>query len=189
MSETHVRKEAPEARPWLPRVLVAEDSLTRRTWIGDWLHERGFAFRTAKDGAEALGLIQKLPPDERPELVVSDLNMPEMSGEELARALRAHPETRGIAIILYSTSLLDHRDYAEGIRHQAADQLKDAVDFDSLTAAIEQKVQHMRSLKALADVRRSLASEPRRVPEARAERALPASHSGPLKAKKGPDPR
>src|SRR5262245_57875502 len=74
---------------WFPRVLVVEDSLTRRTWIGDWLHERGFPFKTAKDGMEALELIQRTPPEARPELIVSDVRMPRMTGPELAKALKA----------------------------------------------------------------------------------------------------
>lgn len=55
----------------------------------------GFTVVTATDGAAGLALAQSL----RPDVVVLDLQMPGLSGAEVARALRADPATRGIPLI------------------------------------------------------------------------------------------
>lgn len=78
------------------RILIVDDSKAMRMIVTRTLRQAGFAdheFSEATNGAEALAAIDAAAPD----LVLSDWNMPEMSGIELLRALRAsgNPVTFG----------------------------------------------------------------------------------------------
>jgi CheY-like chemotaxis protein len=68
----------------MSRVLVVEDSPTQTQQIQFLLEEAGFEVVTAGHGLEALKVIQRTPPD----IVVTDLEMPEMNGLELVEAVR-----------------------------------------------------------------------------------------------------
>ena len=68
--------------------LIVDDSRAMRMILTRVLRKAGYedsTFREAADGAEGLAAVR----DARPDLVLSDWNMPEMSGIELLRALRA----------------------------------------------------------------------------------------------------
>jgi CheY-like chemotaxis protein len=60
------------------------------------LEERGFAVESATNGVEALQLLERLQPD----LIVTDMEMPKMSGSELITALKKNPRTAQIPIII-----------------------------------------------------------------------------------------
>jgi twitching motility two-component system response regulator PilH len=76
--------------------LVVDDSMLIRYTVCRSLEERGFAVESATNGLEALQILERV----RPELVVTDMQMPKMSGSELITALKANPETSGIPIII-----------------------------------------------------------------------------------------
>ncbi len=76
-------------------ILLVEDHEEVRDFIRVLLAPR-YNVQTAVGGREALGLVMDRPPD----LVVSDVMMPEMSGTELCRAIKSDPRTSGIPVIL-----------------------------------------------------------------------------------------
>ena len=76
--------------------LVVDDSMLIRYTVCRSLEERGFAVESATNGLEALQILERV----RPDLVVTDMQMPKMSGSELITALKANPETSGIPIII-----------------------------------------------------------------------------------------
>jgi CheY-like chemotaxis protein len=61
-----------------------------------FLEERGFAVESATNGAEALEVLARI----QPQLIVTDLQMPKMSGSELITALKSKPETEKIPVII-----------------------------------------------------------------------------------------
>jgi len=70
------------------RILIVDDSKAMRSIVMRAVKAAGFeasTFREATNGAEALASIRAAPPD----LVLSDWNMPEMTGIQLLQALRA----------------------------------------------------------------------------------------------------
>jgi two-component system, chemotaxis family, response regulator PixH len=77
------------------RVLVVEDTPSERELICGYLREGGYQVVSAGDGQEAL---QKLEA-EKPQLVVTDLVMPGMSGLELCRYIKKNPDTQKIRVI------------------------------------------------------------------------------------------
>jgi CheY-like chemotaxis protein len=76
--------------------LVVDDSMLIRYTVCRFLEGRGFAVESATNGIEALQILQRVPPD----LIVTDMNMPKMSGSELITALKTNPETANIPIII-----------------------------------------------------------------------------------------
>lgn len=108
-SEAHKVKVA-DARP-RPRILIADDSLTSRTLERNILVGAGFEVETVEDGAAAFAALERRPFD----LLVSDVQMPEMSGLELTRRVRATPSLGKLPVILV-TSLDQSEDIQEGAR-------------------------------------------------------------------------
>ncbi len=83
-------------------ILVVDDSATVRKFVSVSLSMQGFRVVTAEDGMDAL---EKLP-REHVDLIITDLNMPNMDGMELARTLRGNPVYHEVPIIIL-TSLQD----------------------------------------------------------------------------------
>jgi CheY-like chemotaxis protein len=76
--------------------LVVDDSMLIRYTVCRFLEQRGFAVESATNGEEALEVLARV----RPALIVTDMQMPKMSGSELITALKSKPETSGIPIII-----------------------------------------------------------------------------------------
>src|SRR5262249_48946737 len=76
--------------------LVVDDSMLIRHAVCRFLEERGFAVESATNGQEALGMVGTFLPD----LIITDLMMPKMDGDELIRRLKAMPETAKIPIVV-----------------------------------------------------------------------------------------
>ena len=76
--------------------LVVDDSMLIRYTVCRFLEQRGFAVESATNGAEALDVLSRV----RTDLIVTDMQMPKMSGGELISALKSKPETAGIPIII-----------------------------------------------------------------------------------------
>ena len=79
-----------------PVALVVDDSMLIRYTVCRFLEERGFTVESATNGVEALQILTHLQPD----LIVTDMQMPKMSGSELITALKKNPKTAGIPIII-----------------------------------------------------------------------------------------
>ena len=86
----------------LPTLLIVDDSTAIRKIIVRVLNQTGIALGDvleACDGKEALKVLE----DRTVSLVLSDINMPNMDGIELLRALRADPQWRNIPVVLITT--------------------------------------------------------------------------------------
>lgn len=76
--------------------LVVDDSMLIRYTVCRFLEQRGFAVESAINGVEALEVLARM----QPTLIVTDMQMPKMSGSELITALKSKPETAAIPIII-----------------------------------------------------------------------------------------
>jgi CheY-like chemotaxis protein len=76
--------------------LVVDDSMLIRYTVCRFLEGRGFAVESATNGLEALTILERV----RPDLIVTDMQMPKMTGSELITALKKKPETTSIPIII-----------------------------------------------------------------------------------------
>ncbi|MCC6397542.1 MAG: response regulator [Bacteroidetes bacterium] len=80
-------------------ILAVDDSSTVRKFVSVALSMQGFTVLTACDGMDAL---EKLP-GAQVDLVITDLNMPNMDGFELIRSLRENPQYRDLPVIILSS--------------------------------------------------------------------------------------
>jgi CheY-like chemotaxis protein len=76
--------------------LVVDDSMLIRYTVCRFLEARGFRVESATNGAEALEMLDGIQPD----LIVTDMQMPKMSGSELMTALKNKPATAAVPIII-----------------------------------------------------------------------------------------
>jgi two-component system, chemotaxis family, response regulator PixH len=83
----------------MTRVLVVEDTISERELICSYLTESGYVVTSARNGQEALQKIK----DQIPDVVLTDLVMPDMSGLELCRSLKKNPLTQNLPIIACTT--------------------------------------------------------------------------------------
>ncbi|CAN7619795.1 Hpt domain-containing protein [Variovorax paradoxus] len=102
--------------PQVPLVLVVDDSITVRRVTQRLLQREGYRVSLAADGLQALERLQQ----ERPAVVLSDIEMPRMDGFDLARNIRADDSMAGLPIIMITSRIAEkHRDYARtlGVNH------------------------------------------------------------------------
>ncbi len=90
-------------------VMVVDDSITVRKVTGRLLEQNGMNVVAAKDGVDAVAMLQ----EHRPDIMLLDIEMPRMDGYEVARHMRNTAELKGIPIIMITSRTSDkHRDLA-----------------------------------------------------------------------------
>ncbi|WCM87528.1 hybrid sensor histidine kinase/response regulator [Acidovorax sp. NCPPB 3576] len=100
----------------VPLVLVVDDSITVRRVTQRLLQREGYRVVLAADGLQALERLQ----EERPTVVLSDIEMPRMDGFDLARNIRADARLRDLPIIMITSRIAQkHREHAAelGVNH------------------------------------------------------------------------
>ena len=116
-------------------VVVADDSISVRKFVGRMLEKNGYRVKLAADGLEAAELVAQ----HGCHLVITDLEMPRMTGYELMVQLRQSPVTRRIPVmVVTSRAGAKHRDRA--VKEGAAAFLTKPVQEDQLIAAVEQLI-------------------------------------------------
>src|SRR4029077_365842 len=79
-----------------PRILFVEDDRDLRDSVTEVLEQAGYAVTPARDGAHALACLRRIP--ERPDLILLDVQMPNMDGFEFRRQQMRSPEHAGIPV-------------------------------------------------------------------------------------------
>jgi chemosensory pili system protein ChpA (sensor histidine kinase/response regulator) len=116
-------------------IVVADDSISVRKFVGRMLEKNGYRVKLAADGLEAAELVSQ----HGCHLVITDLEMPRMTGYELMVQLRQSPSTRRIPVmVVTSRAGAKHRDRA--IKEGASAFLTKPVQEDQLLAAVEQLI-------------------------------------------------
>lgn len=101
------------------KVLVVDDEADNRAFLKGILEPRGFSVLLAQQGGEALDAAEQSSPD----LILSDVSMPGITGLELCRRIKGNARTARIPVILMSGAQKDEKDQAEGIDIGADDYL------------------------------------------------------------------
>jgi diguanylate cyclase (GGDEF)-like protein len=115
-------------------ILVADDNRANRDAMAALLESAGHRVLSAANGREALGRAR----EQRPDLVISDVLMPEMDGYELARRLQLDPATATTAVLFYTAyfSTQEAKDLA--LAHGVARVLVKPSDNDAILAAVNE---------------------------------------------------
>ena len=114
------------------RVLFVDDEEQIRKLMQTWLERRGYVVDVASDGNEALRLIRANTPD----LLITDVNMPNMNGFELTRRLRADHRTARMPIVMLSARK-QADDILTGYAEGADEYIAKPVEMSVLAAKIE----------------------------------------------------
>jgi DNA-binding NarL/FixJ family response regulator len=127
----------------LGRLLVVDDEVNLLRAVEACLRAEGFDVVTARSGADALVSVARSVPD----LIVSDIRMPGMSGYELARQLRSSPATVLIPIV-FLTAKGETADRIEGFRAGVDAYLTKPFEPDELTAVIKSIIDRVQRTRA-----------------------------------------
>lgn len=132
-----------------PLILVVDDDDNLRWVLKTQLEEMGYAAETAADGASALNAIDKQPPA----LVLTDLNMPGMSGLDLMERIRRdYPEIPVVIITAFGTI----QSAVQAMRSGAYDYLTKPIDYDELALCVSRVLEHFRLVQEVRTLRASL---------------------------------
>ena len=81
----------------MPRVaLVVDDSMLIQHTVCRFLEERGFSVESATNGQEALEALKRV----RPDIIITDMQMPKMNGGEFITALKSQTATANIPVVI-----------------------------------------------------------------------------------------
>jgi diguanylate cyclase (GGDEF)-like protein len=130
---------APTVRP--DRILVVDDDRDVCESLAHILSDRGFEVATATDGVDALGKIDEV----RPDLVLCDVEMPNMNGFELLSRIRQTGHALELPVILVSGSC-ETSLRVEGIDRGANDYVGKPVDSSELVARIKARLREAQLL-------------------------------------------
>ncbi len=123
----------PEAQK---KILCIEDDAETAALIAEELVDRGYAVTVAHDGREGLAAILKIMPD----LVLSDISMPMMSGFELLERLIALAPRFAKMPFVFLTALTDRDNELKGRQLGADDYVTKPIDFDVLATIINARL-------------------------------------------------
>ena len=126
------------------RILVVEPNRTNLGIIARRLAEAGYRVTTADSGASAIAELYRLPIG----LVLAELDMPRMSGAELARAIRGEVQWNDIPVMLI-TGRSDTKGAVRAYDVGADDVILKPFDFDVLVARIARRLERARAVKRL----------------------------------------
>ena len=118
------------------RLMVVEDDAKLLDIVRLRLSKAGYEVRSAANGRAALVQLVQSPAD----IVITDWKMPEVSGVELCRAIRAHPLLRQTYIIML-TGQASQDEQIEGIHAGADDYLTKPFHMDTLLSSIRTALQ------------------------------------------------
>ncbi len=125
-----------------PRILVVDDDAWILRMVTTVLEKRGYAVETACDGEEAFEKAVANPP----QLLITDVMMPNMDGWSLVKALRGRSEFAFVPVIFLST-LGSDEDRIRGFRLGADDYLPKPFRFEELDLRVAKTMEHTQLLE------------------------------------------
>lgn len=129
-------------------VLVVDDETSIRTGLVFLLRKEGYEPLEARNGREALQKVH----DERPDLILLDMMMPELNGLEVCRILKSNEDTRLIPVVLV-TAVHSHDEKIKAIDAGADDFLNKPINIAELRARVRSllRMKHLNDLLDKAD--------------------------------------
>ena len=128
-------------------VLIVNDVPEQLELMYGLLRKAGYFVFMAGDGHEALAIAKR----EQPDIVISDVAMPELDGIEFCRLIRRDDELRSVPILLVSALRKDTDSVIEGLEAGADDYLEMPFDSSRLVAKVSKLVERARLEGALRD--------------------------------------
>ncbi|SEF24241.1 Serine phosphatase RsbU, regulator of sigma subunit [Amycolatopsis pretoriensis] len=128
-------------------ILVVDDTEASRYLAGSWLRRNGYRVLEAATGESALATVAS----DRPDLVLLDVNLPDISGMEVCERIKADPLTAVVPVIHMSATAVEPDDRTHGLNRGADGYLVEPVDQDELVAVVESALRYSRA-RAVAEL-------------------------------------
>jgi len=125
-------------------ILIADDDKINLDVLETMLTQFGYDVRVALDGETVLRIVSADPPD----LILLDINMPNLDGFQTCERLKQDPRTRDIPVI-FVTAMTDERDRLKGFEHKAVDYVTKPVQIAELRARVDLHLELAYSRKKL----------------------------------------
>jgi len=129
------------------KIMVVDDNPTNLKLLEDMLREHGYDVRSFPRGRLALTAADQEPPD----LILLDINMPEMNGYEVCEHLKASSSLAAIPVIFLS-ALNETEDKVKGFRSGAVDYISKPFQFEEVQARVETHLKLRRAQRAEHDL-------------------------------------
>ena len=127
-------------------VLVVDDTIENLRLLSELLGEQGYEVRAVTNGRQALQAVEHDPPD----LILLDINMPEMNGYEVCRRLKAQERSKDVPVI-FLTALTDTADKVRAFDAGGVDYVTKPFQFEEVLARVKTHVALRRAQVELAD--------------------------------------
>src|SRR5262245_41835300 len=112
-------------------ILLVDDDAGKRYTLAKTLARAGFDVREAGSGGEALSLLSS-----RPDLVILDVKLPDISGFEVCRRIKSDPATSTIPVLHISTTFVHFEDKIQGLDNGADGYLTNVAEPMELIATV-----------------------------------------------------
>lgn len=129
-----------------PSILIIDDNEMNRYTMARYLSRNGWQVWEASTGKDGLSLARK-----GPNVIIVDVNLPDMIGYEVCRELKADPGTRGIPVLNTSASYIKNDDIVFGLEQGADAYLTEPIDPRELVATVRALLR-LRSAEAKAEL-------------------------------------
>ncbi len=116
----------------MKKILIVDDHPTNILILRERLVKEDFEIITANNGEEGVAAAI----ENKPDLVLLDVIMPDVSGIEVCKTLSSDPRTSSVPVILV-TARISHQDIEEGFRAGAFDYIKKPIDLDELVIRVK----------------------------------------------------
>jgi CheY-like chemotaxis protein len=134
-----------------PSILVVDDQPINVQLLKRKLEREGIRITAAYTGLEALEFVKQ----EKPDLILLDVMMPDMDGIEVCQRLQASDETRGIPII-FITARTNKESKLEGLNVGAVDYITKPIDLDETLARVQTQLRFVQINRQVVDLTRRL---------------------------------
>lgn len=120
------------------KILIVEDSATMRSLIASTIEEMGgFELVEASNGFEAL----KALPSQHFDMIITDLNMPDINGLEIIKFVKEHPTYKSIPLVVVTTQV-GEEDRKKGLALGASDYVTKPFEPDDLKKVVRRLLKH-----------------------------------------------
>lgn len=117
-------------------IICIEDEEVFRENLTQILEAEGYVIKAFSDGAEALNYMN-YPEDGLPKVIICDINLPQVSGYEFARRIKAMDDKIAEIPVIYLSAMGQQQDINKGMSLNVADYLVKPIDFDILTSKVK----------------------------------------------------
>ena len=130
-----------------PLILIVDDTPKNIQVLGNILRDKGYSISVATSGKQSLELVKT----EEPDLILLDIQMPEMDGFEVCATLKANPDTKEIPVI-FLTAMVESEKIVHGFELGAVDYITKPFNAAELIVRVATQIEISQSREKLVEL-------------------------------------